>query len=267
MKIIISHDVDHLYPSDHIFKDFIFPKLWIRSFFEFLKGEISFKCYLYRLFSIFDKRLNRMPEIIDFDKRKKIPSTFFFGMANLLGLSYNVKKAKLWIKFVMEKGFDVGVHGIDFEHPQKEFETFKQISGLTHFGIRTHYVRYNSSTFNKFAETGYLFDCSEFNKLEIELKNVYKVNNMWEFPLHIMDGYILKNGQLDVAISTTKKVLKEAEANGVEYFSLLFHDYMYNDNTYPIQKKYYEWFVNYCEMNNYRFISYNLAINELKNHN
>ena len=267
MKIIISHDVDHLYPSDH-FKDLIFPKLWIRSFGQLLKGEITFKTFLYRLMSIFNKRLNRIPEIVAFDKKHNIPTTFFFGMDKGLGMSYQAVKAEKWIKFVLENGMDAGVHGIDFKCPQniqKEFDLFKQLSGLSEFGIRTHYVRYDSDTFKKFAETGYLFDCSEFNKKEIELYNVYKVDNMWEFPLHIMDDYILKKGRLDAAISTTEEILKNAQKERIEYFSFLFHDFYYNDKTYLLNKTYYEWFVDFCERNNYSFISYHSAVKELVN--
>lgn len=40
MKIIVSHDVDHLYPSDHFLKDLILPKMWVRSFLH-LCGEKS----------------------------------------------------------------------------------------------------------------------------------------------------------------------------------------------------------------------------------
>ena len=94
MKIIISHDVDHLYPSDHVFRDLIFPKLWLRSFIFFLQRKIGFKTFVYRLFSIFDKRLHRIPEIINFDKENGIPSTFFFGMDNILGMSYKREKER-----------------------------------------------------------------------------------------------------------------------------------------------------------------------------
>jgi hypothetical protein len=264
MKIIISHDVDHLYPSDHFFKDLIFPKLWVRSLLEFLKKEISLYSLIFRFISIFDGRLNRIPEIIAFDNLNGVSSTFFFGMANALGLSYSLEKAQLWINYVLQNDFDVGVHGIDYENPQKEYALFKRMTGLNHFGIRTHYVRYNSKTFMKFADVGYSFDCSEFNKTEIMLKDVYKINSLWEFPLHIMDGYVLKNG-LDNAKKLTEDTLEIAETRGIKYFSLLFHDYMYNGKTYPIAKEYYEWFVYLCKTKGYSFISYRSAIDELEN--
>jgi len=266
LKIVISHDVDHLYPSDHIPRDLIFPKLWIRSLIELLKGKISLENCFYRFISIFDKRLNRIPEIIEFDKRHNIPSIFFFGMDNILGMSYRKRTVVPWIKFVLEKGFDAGVHGVEYENVikmQNEFNDFKAISNLSSFGIRTHYVRYDIDTFKKMADVGYLFDSSEFNKWEFELKAPYKVRTMWEFPLCIMDGYTMKNN-LEIAKKLTIEVLKKANEAGLEYFTFLFHDYLFNGKTYPKQKAYYEWFINYCESQQAEFISYRKAIVELE---
>lgn len=266
MKIIVSHDVDHLYPSDHIFKDLIFPKLWIRSSLELVKGEISFQVWYNRLISIFDKRLNRIPEIIVFDKKHNIPSVFFFGMDNILGMSYGKNTAAPWIKFVLENGFDAGLHGVEIENKtkmQKEYNDFKTKSNLNSFGIRTHYIRYNNNTFNKMSEIGYSFDTSEFNKREIELKSPYKIGKMWEFPLFIMDEYVMKN-KLDVAKKQTIDALNEAVQKSLKYFTFLFHDYMFNDKTYPNHKAYYEWFVDYCRNQYLEFISYRDTIVELE---
>lgn len=265
MQIIVSHDVDHLYPSDHIFRDLIFPKLWVRSFIQFCKGQISFSSFWYRLISIFDKRLNRIPEITKFDKEHGVQSTFFFGMDNILGLSYKKELAEQWIKYVLDSGFDAGVHGIeikDIEKMKQEYSDFKDISGLPTFGIRTHYVRYDDNTFNKMEKIGYLFDTSEFNKKAIGLKEPYKVGTMWEFPLHIMDGYIIHNN-LEHAKQKTIVALREAEKKQLPYFTFLFHDYMFNGKTYPIDKTFYEWFVTYCMENNYPFISYRDALKVL----
>ena len=41
MKIIVSHDVDHLYPSDYIFRDLIFPRLRVGSSIEILRCKIN----------------------------------------------------------------------------------------------------------------------------------------------------------------------------------------------------------------------------------
>ncbi len=266
MKIIISHDVDHLYPSDHVFRDLIFPKLWLRSFCFFLQRKIGFKTFVYRLFSIFDKRLHRIPEIINFDKENGIPSTFFFGMDNILGMSYKREKANKWIKYVIMRGMDVGVHGVEIKNIDKmieEFNSFREVSNMSEFGIRTHYVRFDEMTFQKMSEIGYLFDTSEFNKCKLELKLPYKIGAMWEFPLYIMDGYVMKN-DIEKAKNITIEALKQAEMRGIEYFTFLFHDYMFNERTYPQDNAYYRWFVDFCLKSNYRFISYKSVIKELE---
>ena len=266
MKIIISHDVDHLHPSEHFFRDLIFPKLWFRSLVQLLKKEISFSSFFERLFLIFRKRLNCIPEIIQLDKQNGIPSTFFFGMANILGMSYKQEQAEIWIKYVQKFGFDVGVHGVEIEDENKmleEFHAFQKLSGLESFGIRTHYVRYNTSTFDKMCRIGYLFDTSVFDRQNGCKTRVYQVGDMWEFPLCIMDTYMMQ-GDLKKAQENTIIALKEAQMNGVKYFTFLFHDTNFNNKTNPKDRMYYEWFVDYCKNQGYKFVSYLDALLELE---
>jgi hypothetical protein len=266
LKIIVSHDVDHLYPSDHILKDLIFPKLWIRSTRDLIRNKISFSTWWFRLTSIFSNRLHMIPEMIEFDKTHSIPSTFFFGMGNCLGMSYSRSKVFPWIRFVISKGFEAGVHGAEFKDYDimlNEFSLFKEHSGLPKFGIRMHYIRYDSETFRKLSRIGYLFDTSEFNKIKTELKDPYKCGSMWEFPLHIMDGYIIKNNLASAKLET-EVILNEGIKKGLKYFTLLFHDYLFNERSYPSHKAYYEWLIHHCERQNLEFISYSEAINELE---
>jgi hypothetical protein len=266
LKIIISHDVDHLYPSDHILRDIFFPKLWVRSTIELLKGTIGVKTWIYRLNSVFYKRLNQIPEIIEFDKKYNIPSIFFFGMRQKLGMSYKKNAAVQWIRYVLKNGSEVGVHGVeidDINEMQAEYNDFRDISGQRSFGIRTHYVRYNDSSFAKMASIGYFFDSSEYNKGEIIFKAPYKIANMWEFPLYIMDKDIIMDN-LETAKNKTIEALTNAENCGLKFFTFLFHDYFFNERSFPELKSYYEWFVDYCCNQNLVFTSYSRAIMELE---
>lgn len=266
MKIIISHDVDHLYPSDHIFRDMIFPKLWMRSLLELLKGKIDVQCFLQRLFLFFRNKMHCIPEIMEYDRRNEIPSVFFFGMANALGMVYHKRKAEKWIHNVRRNNFDVGVHGINYDNSslmKEEFDDFKQIAGELSFGIRTHYVRYNNETFQKMSNIGYLFDSSEYDRKNNGLKSPYKVGKMWEFPLHIMDSSVMKNGLIE-AQSKTLVIINAAEKSGVQYLTFLFHDIFFNEKCYPNHREYYMWFVDYCKNRNYEFVSYREAIEELE---
>lgn len=266
-KIIISHDVDHLWSTDHI-KDLIIPKLLVRSTIHLLQGKINLSNYLWRIWSCLPgNRWNRIPEILEFDKTNNIPSTFFFGMANGLGMSYPASKATCWIELVMNAGFDVGVHGINYTDTEKmavEKEKFHRLSGLTEFGIRNHYVRYDNETFKKMSEIGYLFDTSQFCKEQIRLNEPYKVGDMWEFPLHVMDGYVLHTGNFDKAKLDIESALESAIKKKKMFFTFLFHDYMYNSKQYPEEKALYEWFINHCKSLGLDFVNYRNAIKELE---
>ena len=264
MKIIISHDVDHLYPSDH-WKDLIFPKLWIRSTIELVRGKINLQTWGYRLISIFQKRIHRIPEIAQFDQENGIPSEFFFGMDNALGLSYKQQKAKYWIELLGQKGFGVGVHGLNFDDSEKirnEFNDFKKISGIDSFGIRMHYVRSNEQTLSRLADAGYLFDTTTFDKEMVEFKNPFQIGSMWEFPLHLMDVYVLKSGLKNSKIQTIK-LLNQAKNSNLTHFTILLHDNLFNKKEYPDCEEWYKWLISYLNSEEYEYTSFRGAIAEL----
>lgn len=267
MKIIVSHDVDHLYASDHYLKDLIIPKLWVKSFLHLCRGKISLRVFLYRLSIVFRNRMTRIPEIMKFDKAHNIPSIFFFGMDNLLGMSYRPKKAVPYIKLVLENGFDAGVHGCEYKNQSKiktERELFLALSRMENFGVRNHYVRFDEQTFEKMAAAGYLFDSTYFNKTETELKAPYKVGGMWEFPLHIMDGYVCKPGGLEKGLEKTFAIVEEAEAMGMPYCTILFHDNQFDERYDPTLMDWYVKTIEWLEEKGYEFISYRDAIKELE---
>lgn len=267
MKIIISHDVDHLYVSDHLKRDLIMEKLWVRSTIHFLKRKISFNTLLYRYMMPFHNRMNRIEELMEFDKEHNIPSVFFFGMDNVLGMSYCRQQARPEIRKVLEQGFDAGVHGVEYKDPdkmKKEHDDFAEISELEQFGIRNHYVRFDDGTFQKQEQVGYLFDSTWFDKGMKEMRKPYKVGNMWEFPLHIMDVYICKEGMVEEGIRSTFAAIEKVRKTGIQYCTILFHDYQFDDRYSPQMKRWYMETVRYCEKMGYEFISYRDAIKELE---
>ena len=263
MKVIVSHDVDHLFRSDH-FKDLIYPKLWVRSTIECLSRKYSTKEWFCRMINPFFKTRHHIFDVIDIDRRYNIPSTFFFGMKNGLGMAYHRVKAIDVIKSVDQMGFDVGVHGIEYDSLQEmkeEHDAFSAIIGRNDFGIRMHYVRYSDNTFKYLDECGYVFDTTEFDKKRGYLfKNPYKVGSMWEFPLAIMDGYLPISYRQK--IEKTEQLIKDAEAEGIEYLTVLFHDYQFCEG-YATERDWYKWTIDYLSKR-YEFISYKDAINELE---
>lgn len=266
MKVIVSHDVDHLNVSEH-WKDLFFPKLWARSFIELLRRQISPKIFWNRFTSIFTRRIHRIPELCQFDQQNGVQATYFFGMAHALGMVYNQSKALPWIHYVKEHGFDAGVHGCDYQNLEcirKEHDDFAKLTGVSLFGIRNHYVRYDNETFNKMNLVGYLFDTSEFNKEKPTYKKPYKVGNMWEFPLAIMEGYVVHH-DLQKAKETVVELINHTAKEGGDYITILFHDSFFNEKCYPIEKAFYEWLIGYLKSLDMEFVSYRQAIKELEN--
>jgi hypothetical protein len=109
------------------------------------------------MFVPFHHNLHHLDEVMRFDKDNGIPSTFFFGMAKGLGMSYNREKALSAICRVQNEGFETGVHGIaynDAEAIKKEYAAYREMTGCAPRGIRMHYVRYPDDTFSYLEQGG-----------------------------------------------------------------------------------------------------------------
>ncbi len=265
MKAIISHDVDHITVWEH--KDLIVPKFVIKSTIEVLSGTIGAKDYALRYRDLLKNKWQNIEELIEFNKKESIPSTFFLGVNNGVGLVYSLENAKKWAKKIIEKGFDAGVHGIAFDNlkdMQKEFDIFKEISGSDKFGIRMHYLRNDSDTLTNLSKCGYLFDSTQY-----EIKDPYKIGDMWEFPLHIMDGYEIFQGKpwqylkIEKIKDLTKRKIDEIDAKNLKYITILFHDRYFNDS-FKTWKEWYFFVIDYLKQNDIEFISYKDAIKELE---
>ena len=266
-KVIVSHDVDHLFPKEHYFRYLIYPKLWVKSILKLLHHDIGLTSFAKRMASPFEERRHRIPEIIEFDREYGVPSTFFFGVSQGLGMSYFTDECVETVRYVQDNGFDVGVHGIAFDDAgtiAEEHERFLALTGLNDFGIRTHYVRMAEESLALFEKAGYRFDTSIFDRQRINFKKPFRVGAMWEFPLHIMDGYIVFDGKLESAKQVTLEAIREAEQICVPYITLLFHDYQFDDSLFPDQCAWYKWAIRYFNDNEYGFISYQDAIKELE---
>ncbi len=266
MKVIISHDVDHITFWEHN-RDLIIPKYIVQGFIELSLGRISVFEIVGRIKKIFQNKRHKLEELMRFNKENSIPSDFFVGVSNGKGLSYTIEDAELWIKKILLEGFDVGVHGISYARHNEiknEYDTFKCLTNLKKFGIRMHYLRHNTNTLEFLNNVNYSFDCSIF-----EMKNPFKVGNMWEFPLHIMDCYIIcknskwQNQNLKQSKETTKRIMEEADEAGIKYLSILFHDRFFCDS-FKTWKEWYIWLIGYLKENKFKFISYKEAINELE---
>ena len=262
MKIILSHDIDHLNWNEHYFKDLYLPGAILRNTKGLLKGQIPWELYIKRLKCW--GRIHRIPELTEFYKREKLKANFFFGMDNALHLSYNYKKTRPLLQELLLNGHKVGVHGIAFNDIKRintEYQRFKEISNLDQFGIRTHYLRLDTNSLTLFEQQGYLYDSS------IEaLSDPYKINNIWEFPISIMDASLVDRPQLNQDLEiwkrNTKSKIDMALQKGIPYFVINFHD-LYFSSEFPIIKAWFEWLIKELKSKNYEFITFEKALIEL----
>jgi len=266
MKVIISHDVDHITALEHN-KDCIIPKFIVRTFIEHAIGYISAWEVKRRLKSVAKNKWQNIEELMKYDRENEVPSTFFLAVNSGRGLSYSLSDAQRWIKRILTQGFNVGAHGIcyrDFYGIKREYETFRQLSGKDGFGMRMHYLRFSDSTPRYLSESGYLFDSTTY-----EMSNPYSIGGLWEFPIHIMDGYIFckgarwQNQHLRQAQATTERIIEKGFRTGIKYLSVLFHDRYFTD-AYRTWKEWYIWVIDYMRDNGFSFIDYYRAIEEIE---
>jgi len=261
VKIIVSHDVDHLFWSEHLFKDLYIPKLWLRSFKLMLTGVIDAKTFAARINFWSDNRINRLKELMEYERSMNIPATYFFVMRPGLGVSYSAEKATPFIEEVLKNGFSAGVHGMSYNDPnamREEFDTFKKISRLNAFGVRMHYLRNDADTIKYLSQTGYSFDSTDY-----KIEAPYLINRMFEFPIAVMDAYAVRphHKKMDIAKAYTLERLDLAEKNNVSYFTINFHDLVF-DPAYALYKDWFTWLIDLCKERGYFFINFENAIKE-----
>lgn len=267
MKIIISHDVDHMTVWEHLFKDLILPKFIVRNILELLVGKITLKQFFHRHGDLFTNKWQRIEEVMNYNKSMGFTSTFFIGVNNGVGLSYPLHHVKKWVPIIRKRGFEAGVHGIDFDaydKVKKEFEIFKEIFGSDNFGIRMHYLRATEDTYTYLEKSGYKYETTREG-----FENPFKTGDMWNFPLQIMDGWALganeniQSSTLEEAKEYTIAQLKKAKQHNLKYCSILFHD-RYFSSSFQNWKDWYVWLIEYLKAEGYEFISYQNAIKELE---
>ena len=270
MKIIISHDVDHITFREHL-NDGIAAKFCIRTMLEMASLAISPYTAFQRVKRAWQNKWNNIEDLIIFDKSHNIDSTFFVGVSNGLGLSYCRDESIKEIRLIKNNGFEVGVHGIAFDNIESiktEYEIFKSITNDNIIGIRTHYLRRADNSSQIYQRIGYDYDASVYEMGDPSVRGAFV-----SFPLTIMDGRILERSLFGIqkpnfneVFSHTLKIIENAEANGQQYVSILFHD-RYFSNEFPLWRRWYIELIETLENKGHTFINYRQAWEELSKEN
>lgn len=258
MKVIITHDVDHLSFTEH-FRDLFIPKYIIRAKIEWLTGKISFREMTSRIFRIFSNRFHNLPELMEFDSQLGVPSTFFIGFNRGRGLVYSQQKAVHWLKKIQQQGFHTGVHGNSGADPvniQSERQKYRLAGGSDTAGIRMHYLHLEEDTLINMSNAGYTFDSSVY-----AMRPPYMVGSLRVFPVQIMDTYEIEAGRsfqkhtLAQAKESTKMRIREALALNLPYLVVIFHDCYFTDN-FSTWKEWYVWLIGYLKEQGMEFVPF-----------
>ena len=272
MKVIISHDVDHMWAREHK-RDWIVPKIVTRLGVEWFLGYTEWREVTLAVRSLWTGPWQHIEELMDFDEARGVPSTFFVAVANGRKLCYALADAKEWITRIQNRGFDVGVHGIEFKSADKvqdELTRFREIAGQEFIGVRFHNIGYSPSSvlldradIQRLADAGYAFSTTTFAET-----SPWSIGRLWEFPIHLMDSHIFqvgrpwKNRTIGMAKEATIARLRTAAERGTSFFSLLFHDGYFCDY-YRDYRDWYVWLIDYLNDGGYRLSSYSDALREL----
>lgn len=256
MKIIISHDVDHLFLSEH-YKDTFIPGLLKRSVVEHRKkrtrlGELSKR---------FAWRLNNIQELHAFNSKYSIPATWFFGMRTGLNLSYHWKKAKTWVHFLRDQGASVGLHGMSYDNKAlllQEKNRLEEVLGSPVNGIRNHYLRMSDSTLAIMNELGFAYDSTEKNT-----SHPRKIGELTEIPIGLMDVDLLQvSADPTCWPNHSLGMIEKAKRLHVPFFVINFHDVYYSDG-WPNFKAWYQTLIKKLYERNFSFVNFDIALREL----
>lgn len=263
MKIIVSHDIDHIRVSEHLFKDLIVPKFLARSHVELIKGKIDFRELLLRYKELFSNKWEHVRELNSYNKQSNVPATFFIATSKGTGLNYSNSDAQILGQFILSEETPLGIHGIahqSFYEIEKEHQKFSEMFGYRPKGNRMHYLKNSPDTFDHFRKAGILYDSTLF-----EMTNPYWMQGFWQFPVQLMDGWVIEcrsswqKNNLQQALDDSKRIIDKAFNSGLNYFTIDFHDRYFS----PAFKTWIDWYVQltqYLKTNQFQFTTFEEAI-------
>jgi hypothetical protein len=151
---------------------------------------------------------------------------------------YDVMDIKDTVKKLVDKGFEVGVHGIDAWHNVaaacEEKARIADISGKLDVGIRMHWLCFDKDTFQILEEAGFSYDTTfGYNDAvgyRAGTSQVFKptcAKNISELPLHIQDVALFNPKHMSLtkieAWQLCQDLIENASHNG-GVLTILWHD-------------------------------------------
>jgi len=273
-KFLIQNDYDISYPDDKKFAvclthdiDILYlPKFTtiFDSYKSLIKGQVKNSYTLLRY--LINKKYSscwNIKEIIKLEERYNTNSSFYFLVLdkNEIDFNFNIEDLEPDLKYIIDKGCEVGLHGGFSEYnnlekiKEKKMRLEKVIDKKV-IGFRNHYLKFKvPDTWEVLCKAGFKYDttfgyvdcagfrngmCHPFKPFNIQTDREIDI---FEIPLIIMDSTLFDYMQLDMAGAwkIIKLLIDTVEKyNGV--ITILWH------NTNMVNEKYilYEKILSYC---------------------
>ena len=177
MKVIVTHDVDHWYLTDHLRKDLFLQKFLAKHVLYLIRGQLSWKTFNNRISLLTNNRMERLEELLAYDLSLGALPQVFVGYSNGLSLSYSEATAAKISQSLSQAGVSSFPHGIEYTDMRKMSRernlwlNAAQAGPEKISGIRMHYLRHSEETYRIYAKLGYNFAS---NKRSIDRSFFYR---------------------------------------------------------------------------------------------
>ncbi len=142
---------------------------------------------------------------------------------------YDINNYRIQVEALIQKGHEVGVHGLDAWHNSKkgynELQIIRQITGEDNIGIRMHWLYFSENSPSALDEAGFHYDSSiGYNDAVGYRSGTTQVfllpgsSNVFELPLHLQDTAMFYRRRMSLseakALQLCKKVFGHMQAYG-----------------------------------------------------
>jgi len=185
--------------------------------------------YRYKFFTLKENIYNGIPDILEYEQRQGIKSTFFFRV-----FYDDNTTAELYSDVISELrrgGWEVGLHannGDSLDVIFLEKKVLEKIYADNIYSLRVHYLKIKPEIIPKLSSIGIKFDssfCMSKTKPSLESTDCIIYGNVVELPITIMDTYMFTYWGIRPGETYTKliEILKGFNNAGVKIVTLLWH--------------------------------------------
>lgn len=261
-SVCLTHDIDFVgirnHKFDHSMLGFVY-RATFGAVLRFLRGRISASQLLKSWRAVASLPFVYAGWAKDFWEpfdwylkvEKNLPATYFLipfkrrsgekvpgARRSLRATAYDVSDLSDWTTILLNRGCEIGVHGIDAWHSiekgREELERISEVTGESKTGIRIHWLLSDESTPSVLERAGYAYDSTvgynETIGYRAGTSQVFRplsARTLLQLPMHIQDGALFYPRQLNLSKTEAEEhcgVLIDNVRRRGGVLTLLWHD-------------------------------------------